>query len=266
MEKLLNKYEGTNLFQILLNIVLVYAKARDATLVELNNFPVKEIKKNKEVIEKLIKDLNLNSLQEPFSDYRFFVVKESLPEPETDEDIAEILEFICKGHDYSNQDIIRLAPSIYEKKSGEEIIAEICESDKISMDQLDQLIKNKIKRMNKAMKSLNLEYRFDYSVKKIYPRNFLLEESRKIDFVKKNLGEYVNLIYNYFYPNSKFVKNPDLILENFDLFLIIISIIESGYLEKKFGNISDSNRLKKIEKIYSKVHKIEEKLFEIENL
>jgi hypothetical protein len=78
--------------------------------------------------------------------------------------------------------------------------------------------------------------------------------------------DYANLIYNDFYPDSKFVKNPDLILNNFDLFLVIVSIIQSGYLEKKFGTISDSNRLKKIEKIYSKIRKIEEKLFEIDQL
>ncbi len=263
---LLKKYEDTNLFEILLNIILVYGDARSATLVELNNLTPEERKNEKDIIYKLISTLKLNTLQDPFASYRFFVTKNSLSTPETQEDIARILEFVCIGHDFGNQEIVRLGSSIYEKKTNIPIIAEVCESEKISRDKLKEILKSKIKKMNDAMKKMNLEYRFHYSIRKMYPQEYLIKKSNNINFVKKHLVDYVNLIYNDFFSESRFVKNPDLILEKFDLFQIIISIIHTNYLENHFKNLSDENKLENIQKIESKIKNLEDILFILDEM
>jgi prefoldin subunit 5 len=263
---LLKKYEDTNLFEILLNIILVYGNARSATLVELNNLTPEERKNEKDMIYKLISTLKLNTLQDPFISYRFFVTKNSLSTPETQEDIAKILEFVCIGHDFGNQEIVRLGSSIYEKKTNRPMITEVCESEKISRDKLKEILKSKIKKMNDTMKKMNLEYRFHYSIAKSYPKEYLIKKSKNIEFVKKHLVDYVNLIYNDFFSESRFVKNPDLILEKFDLFGVVISIVSTYYLEKSFANISDRYNLENIERIESEIKKLEDILFEIDEM
>jgi hypothetical protein len=263
---LLKKYEDTNLFEILLNIILVYGDARSATLVELNNLTLEERKNEKDIIYKLISALKLNTLQDPFASYRFFVTKNSLSTPETQEDIAKILEFVCIGHDFGNQEIVRLSSSIYEEKTNRPMITEVCESEKISRDQLKQILKSKINKMNNTMKKMNLEYRFHYSITKSYPKQYLIRKSKNKEFVRKHLVDYVNLIYNDFFSESRFVKNPDLILEKFDLFGVIISILSTYYLEKNIENYSDKNKLEYIEILETEIKKLEDILFKIDEM
>ena len=235
----ISEYESKKIFQTLLNILFVWKGARKSTLVEWNDFTPEE----REIYEPLgmefVKKLGLFTLPDPFSDYRVFVVKnKNIKNPETDEEIGALLEFVCKGHEYFNQDLNRILISIKEVNTEAEVYVEICEKDKIKMDILKSEMEKKINHFDNAMKSLNLKYRFKYDVKELTSRKELLENYRNKEYLKKHLEDYGNLLMNEFHENTKFSKNPNLILDKMDPFFFIMNMIQNGELEQLYQTVT----------------------------
>jgi hypothetical protein len=57
-------------------------------------------------------------------------------------------------------------------------------------------------------------------------------------FIETHLQEYSNIIKN-FSPESRFVLNPKLILERYDVFLWIMRMMQMGDLEKIYHSLGD---------------------------
>ena len=90
---IISVFRNTPVFEFILNILLVYSNARNATLLEWNNYDKETTKKYKPIIHCIIEDLQLHTFVDPFADYREFVTKNS---PKTHDEIANLLEFTCK--------------------------------------------------------------------------------------------------------------------------------------------------------------------------
>lgn len=79
-------------------------------------------------------------------------------------------------------------------------------------------------------------------------RSELLENFRRKEFIKDHLMNYSQMIKEI-YPESRFVLNPKLILDRYDVFLSIMKMIESGDLQKIYDSVSE----KEFEDIYKRI-------------
>lgn len=68
-------------------------------------------------------------------------------------------------------------------------------------------------------------------------RNELLENYMNKEYLKNHKKEYSELISNEFYLETRFIKNPNLIFERFDVFILIINMIKNGDLETLRGSV-----------------------------
>jgi hypothetical protein len=234
---IIKNYENTKLFQVLINIILVYNNARKATLVELNNFDENDIDEYNSVINKFIKYYELYTINDYSSDYRYFIVKVKTDIPKNENEIAELLEFNCIGHDYSNKNIIRVFVNIIEKETEEMIYAEVCEQGRVDLKILESNLIRKINKFNKVMEKNNLHYSFEYNIITEYPDNYYLDNYENKSFVEENLYKYRNILYNEYYDNSMFVQDPNLILTHFDIFKFIITKIKDKTFDEIYSNI-----------------------------
>jgi hypothetical protein len=232
------QYEGSKLFSIFINILLVYTNARLATLIEWNDFEPDERKHAEEVVKEVLKDLKLESFVDPFADYRIFVIKKNkVKHIDTQEDIGNLLEFYCSGHDFDNQDKYRIGGSIYEITTDEIIYAEVCETNRIEESNFEDSLAHKVKMFDEAMKKLDLPYRFVYYIKNYIPRNELINNYKNKEYVKQNLGEYSSLLFNDFFINTKFSKDPELILKESKVFEKIMEKIKKDEFNHMYNDV-----------------------------
>jgi len=63
-------------------------------------------------------------------------------------------------------------------------------------------------------------------------RNGLLENYMNKEYLKNHKKEYSELISNEFYSETRFIKNPNLIFERFDVFILIMNMIKNGDLDR----------------------------------
>jgi hypothetical protein len=235
----IQSYENTSLFQIILNILLVSQDVRRATLIEWNNFTKEEREIYETLGNQFISDLGLSTFPDPLSDHRIFVVKDkNIKLPKTDQDIANLLEFVCEGHDYENQDKHRISGHIIETNTNAMIYAEVCEQSKMSKDKLEKYLRKKASQFNDAMERLGLKYTFDYFIDEIIPRKELLQNFTDQEYVSNHLNAYIQLLYNEFYDKTRFVKKPELVMERFDIFNFIMEMIKNGDIDKLYKQVT----------------------------
>ena len=72
IKNLLNIFENTKLFSMIMNIILVKYGGRYATLIEKNNFSKTEQDTFSKILDVIIKNLNLSKTQD-FVSYRYFL-------------------------------------------------------------------------------------------------------------------------------------------------------------------------------------------------
>jgi hypothetical protein len=234
----ISNYEKESIFEVILNLVLVLHDARKGTSIEWNSFSDEDRKKYELLGKQWIKTLGLHTFPDPFSNYRIFVVNDkNISPPKTHEDISDILDFIYRRQEYFNTDINRIAISISEINTNTEVYTEICERDRINMESLNKNIEQRVDKFNDSMKKLGLKYRFGYTTRNLIPRNELLNKFVDKEYVKNHLEEYIELIENEFYSNTRFRKNPNLILEEkgFNVFQTIINMIKNGDMESLYS-------------------------------
>jgi hypothetical protein len=242
MEVELVQYEDTLLFQMILNILLVQSGARDATLIELlNNIPIEDKEYYRQEIDMWIKKFDLHIIPDYSSSERFFIVKnESLKTPETQDEIATLLGFLCIGHDFSNDQIERIGGIITEQKTGAAVYAEYCEASKISKEQVEEHFQKYVDRFNQAIQEYDLPYRFTYKVTVDKPLHYYLERASDQDFVKNNLFEYITILQNYYFERSRFILDHDLFSTHPEIFQFIIEKIQDGSMEDLYQQIKET--------------------------
>ena len=236
-------YENINLFEIILNILLVFKDARRATLIEWNNFSRDERGKYEALGVKFVQELNLFLLPDRSNNQRTFVVKDkTISAPDSEEGVGELLEFKCAGHSFNDHNSNRLFGHINEVHTRKNIYSEICVVDILSIEDFTSSLNEKVIKFNKAMQSLELKYRFEYLIEESVPRDLLLVNRRNKEFVSKHLKNYSELLYNDFHQKTKFAKNSKLILERFDdVFEFVMQLIENGDIAKLYESIVPSS-------------------------
>ena len=233
MESLLNSYENTKLFSMIMNIILVKYGGRYATLIEKNNFSKTEQDTFSKILDVIIKNLNLSKTPDLVS-YRYYVTKTNITTPKNHQEIAELLGYYCKDHDFSNTSLKRVSLDILEVQTNSQIYVEVGEYSKVDIKKLTEFGNNKCKLWNSIMKKLSLPYSFTTSIEIIEPIETYMSRYNEIEFVKDNLEEYGNILYNNFVRTSTFVENIELIIEYFDIFVFIMDKINEKIIDKLF--------------------------------
>jgi hypothetical protein len=65
----------------------------------------------------------------------------------------------------------------------------------------------------------------------------LLKHYMNKEFLKENLNEYGNFISNQFHSETRFKKNPNLILDRFDIFILIMNMIKNKDFESLYRGV-----------------------------
>ena len=214
-----------NLFDMVLNIILVKLDVRKSTLIELNNFDKSSQSIYKSILNTVIRKMKMVKTKN--TSYRYFVTSDKIKIPKTDSEIAELLGFRCTDHDFSNQSIDRVSYSIIEKKTNSTIYTEVCEKSKIKnfkqKYKMKAVQKRKVKMWNKKIKDI-LPYKFVLQIRNIPAITDFLPRDKYTDkkYVKKNIHEYTNILYNDFFIGSKLSKSDLLIMDNFNKFIFVM--------------------------------------------
>jgi len=233
MESLLNSYENTKLFSMIMNIILVKYGGRYATLIEKNNFSKTEQDIFSKILDVIIKDLNLSKTPD-FVSYRYYVTKTKITTPKNNTEIAVLLGYYCKDHDFSNTSLKRVSLDILEVQTNDQIYVEVGEYSKVDIKKLTEFGNNKCKLWNSIMKKLSLPYSFTTNIEIIEPIETYMSRYNEIEFVKDNLEEYGNILYNNFVRTSTFVENIEFIIEYFDIFGFIMDKINEKIIDKLY--------------------------------
>ena len=220
IKRLLNIFENTKLFSMIMNIILVKYGGRYATLIEKNNF-------SKTEQDTFSKTPDLVS-------YRYYVTKTNITTPKRQSKIATLLGFYCKNHDFSNTSLKRVSLEILEVNTNDQIYVEVGEYNKVNINDLVEFGKNKCELWNSIMKKLSFPYSFTTNIEIIEPIENFMSRYNEIEFVKNNLEEYGNILYNDFVRTSTFVENIELIIEYFDIFVFIMDKINEKIIDKLF--------------------------------
>lgn len=214
--ELLDKYKGTPLFEMIINLILVQYGARYACLIETNNFDINDTDIYTKLILGTAAHMRLH-IEADDSGYRYLVSKKKIKIPKSDEEMAIVLGFYCVGHGFYNIDIHHIVATIYEISTDTQVIVEVCEYDKIS-DNLDSLRKHlisKVQQFNLVFKGT--KYSFSYKIENEYPQQYYIDNVDDIEFVEQNKDKYAEIMTNEFYEYTIF-SNSSMIISKYPLF------------------------------------------------
>jgi hypothetical protein len=232
--------------EFVVQIILVTYGARKAFLFESSNFtgegrqPVNDLKFVISVVNRYGGDLKLTMQDGTHVLKRYFVTKKSVPvkTKSSDEEIAALLGFYCKGHDYSNQNKQRISASI-SLDSKHDIYAEICETQKIDLKKFEFHVKNKTNNFNLILKKFGMHatVKFDNMI----PETILLKNLKAgdLDYVKKNMDKYIDILENNY--RSKDYESGKI---SFDAYK---DFVKTTKIYKNLINVNKDN----VNKVYS---------------
>ena len=235
--RLLNSYENTKIFQMVMNIILVKYGGRYATLIEKNNFTKTEQEKYSNILDTLITDFGLYKTHDIVS-YRYYVTETQINTPTNQPEIAILLGYYCAGHDFGNESIKRISLDIIEINTNTQIYVEVGEYSKVDIKQLTDFGKNKCDLWNSIMSRLSLPYSFMINIEIVEPIESFLSRYKDIEYVTENLEEYGNIIYNNFVNTSVFADEIELIIEHFDIFGFIMDKVNDKTMDKLYDKTS----------------------------
>ena len=233
IKSLLNSYENTKIFEIVMNIILVKYGGRYATLIENNGFSKTEQEKYSKILDTIITDFDLYKTPDIVS-YRYYVTETQINTPTNHPEIAVLLGYYCKDHDFSNTSLKRVSLDILEVQTNSQIYVEVGEYSKVDIKKLTEFGNNKCKLWNSIMKKLSLPYSFTTSIEIIEPIETYMSRYKDIEYVREHLVEYAIILYNNFVNTSVFVDKKELIIEYFDIFVFIMDKINEKIIDKLF--------------------------------
>lgn len=249
---LIKEYKTTIYWEALINVILVFHDARDAFLYESTNF-----KNDTRFIFSLVEKFNkhgskLKITSDEFKYPRFFVYKENswvdkdiIMNLYNDPSIAKYLGFQCIGHDFSNYRVPRITVEYYVESR--QIIAEVCEINKIPKSKIVKRSNETLKRLNNVLNQYGMKVNVSINVDDgldIRTKN-LFENKKK--YILKNKDYYKNDLANNYLNNnwgksftfkyleeSKTEINKDLLT----VLKIIYKYINDGLFDKVFDKYS----------------------------
>ena len=263
---LIKKYKSTIYWEALVNVILVFHGARDAFLYESTNF-----KNDTNFIFLLVEKFNkygskLEIKSDEFKYPRFFVYKENgwvdkdiQKNPMnlySDPSIAGYLGFQCVGHDFSNYRVPRITIGYYIEyiesrqiiaEESRQIIAEVCEINKIPKSKIVKQSNEKLKRFNNVLNKYGIKMNVSINVDDgLDTRTKNLFENKK-KYILKNKEDYKNDLANN-YLNDDWEKSftfkyleeskTDIDKNLLTVLKIIYKYINDGLFDKVFDMYS----------------------------
>lgn len=216
---LVQKYP--HLFDYIVNIYLVHKNARKSCLIEgynlLNIYGDNEktkFQKDLDIIFDLVSTLNLQIYTESEHYYRYLVgsastIKKFIHQTKRTDNyemlLGKTLGFICAGHSFSDQSIERTVLDItikyntIDKPWSESHFVQVCETKLISEQELQ---KHAFVIQNKYEKVLPKEFNIVVEIINVSDNRSRAEEIVNYEYVKENLGQFVDDIANYWCMDS----------------------------------------------------------------
>lgn len=228
LNELLNNYKKkTNSVEIvhLLNIILVVYGVRPSFLFEsagYNDYNVKpEFYNVLKTINSILKSTNtgleLKCKSDNFKFERIFVfLKDSMVDVSIKEDpkrvaddhyIGIYLGFICIDQNYSDYTSDRIVIRIVEKKSNHDLVVQVCEKNKISVNKLT-LYANKLnKEINNCLNKFGYNSSFTITTVISTTTRYSNLINKNYKFIKKYISDYINDFENFYISDSDIFKN-----------------------------------------------------------
>ncbi len=280
-----------NFLEVIFNIILVCHGVRPSFLYEESNF-YDNVEEPTKLLETLIEDINENTClhlktKKDNSDFtRIFVYlcessrrevnKDAYPvdlvildNPEAvndDNEIAQMLGFMCVGHNYSSDEIDRIVINISLKsvKNDQEVNlkTEVCEKkkfDKMNREEIEDILNSFQSNINEVVK----KYKFEcfYTISITYSSENKLRKLKKKDlkFIEENLySEYINDLGNYYISDieelersttyKKFVDIENTIhnKKEFKLLLMTYEMAVNREFESYYERANTYDKIKKV--------------------
>lgn len=238
----LKEYEGTPVFEMLINLILVAYDGRKGTLLEFSALKDPIISQAMEtMIDYYIQILKLFKNRDVAVANRYFVYKNPKTKvPTNDHETAIFLGFTCVGHDYSNGSIPRISGHIIEKTTGHTIYSEVCEISKIDEQTLINHLKTLIDDFNRIIDKLKMVYHFDYTYELLSPWQTYVDSKLYNDkpFVSSNVNTYAYILANEYYGKTLFYRHKNVILDYFELFVFIMDKLYDGTWDSMYNKFT----------------------------
>ena len=182
-----------------------------------------------------------------------------------DSEIAQMLGFMCIGHNYSSNQIDRTDINFYlQSDSSDDIInlkTEVCEKnkfDKFDREKIEDDLHNLQKNINNIVKKYN--YTCYYRISNTYSFKTKLKKlkTKDIEFILDNLEEYINDLENYYISDTielersttykKFmdIENTMKNKKEFNLLITTYEMMSEGEFDSYY---EDANTYAKIRKV-----------------
>ena len=195
------------LFQMILNIVLVKINARQSTLIELNNFyHIPEYRKQiyEQILKTIIRKMKIIETPELTTTYRYFVTNKMIFSPKNTIETAKLLDFKCINE-------------IISVEVGEE-------RSRLYTKNVVKFQENKVKKWNKLLhRIIAFPYTFVLKVEHLPAIGIFLKPDNytNLDFVQQHMDIYIELLYNDLFDESLFTID-DNIIKHFEKFIFIM--------------------------------------------
>ncbi len=242
--QMIKESNNNTILDFLFNLLLVKYEAREAYLLEVANYMNEDIDTLLIIasdIELFIKKDKLSLENYP----RYFITKKILKkEPDSDEEIGNLLGMKDAGGYYFNYKMKRLDLQIYEEKMDTSITSEVVLGDINDIDN-QKYAEDKVNKFNNVMIKLKLPYRFVYKYNQDDGTIKRFEElkMKNLEYIIQNKDEYINDLANEILGDEK--SHPIIILFNksianmrlfniyYPLFMYIYDIINNEILQYK---------------------------------
>jgi hypothetical protein len=209
----------------LLNVLLVFHGVRQAALLEV---PTPLVQHYIQLLDGMYSLPYYGHLLISMSPIEF---------PETDEEMGRFLGFACPRDDFANWRIPRRIVEIYETATSTQLYVEICDPQRA--ESAFDLAESRVEQWNQLMIRLGLKYRFVVEETRDdgpIIRWDQIENPTYFDILK---DEYLHDLENRYFPESRFVQQPDTVERHWDLFKYIYHLIHLGNVwnrsERDFG-------------------------------
>lgn len=227
--------EHTNRFTSVLNITLVYLRARPAFLLELNIFETSDRGAHFSYFIDLAKQLDLCCSQE--SPQRWFISTKPVATTSSDEAVGRALGFACAGHtNFGDTSQPRIIATIREHKTQSVVYAEVCDLQRAG----DVDVVAKADAWTKVLCNANLPYGFSAEIsRERVGLQSLQSESNYSNksMVTEYVSEYADILQNEFYFKCALGSTAPL-LENWTLFQFVmqkLTAINAMYNDEKYN-------------------------------
>ena len=218
-KRLLDQYNKTSMFEVVLNIILVCEGIRPAFLFESGNYTSTN---NKQRIFTIVDTFNTipgiqlvySTDSNPFP--RTFVylqgsfvdksIRENASRKNEATYIAQYLGFHCAGHDYEDFRKTRISVNFTEKRTDNNFYTEVCEENKTNVRSLTDTMNKKNDAINSVL--IPLGYRSVCNITTTIGTAERYEHLKQgdISYIKKNISEYVDDFENYYISDTDELK------------------------------------------------------------